>query len=244
MSLTALKISVLIPTRNEASHIAALIEYLRTLPREENCELEIIVCDGDSGDDTRVLAAAAGARVLTCRPNRGAQQNEGARAARGEIFWFLHADARPHRRSLQYLARCARRGKISGGNFRLRFDASAMTDKMWPRVFETIARAGRRRGCYYGDSGIWTRRAVFEQLRGFQEWPLFEDFDLARRLEIFSARYGMRTEYSPLEILASPRRFRNAPARVLAQWLALQMLFQLGVSPQKLARMYFAPKRH
>ena len=234
-----MKILVLIPARNEAKCIAAQITYLRALSRPQNCQIEIIVADGDSDDATRVLAESAGAHVLGCKANRGVQQNAAAQIANGDILWFLHADSKPHPRALEYLSRAARNPKTSGGNFRLHFETHAGKDKFWPRVFETIARTQRKRGGYYGDSGIWVRREVFQMLVGFKEWPLFEDFDFARRLEKFSSRHGMRTEYSPLEIIASARRFQTSPLRLLAQWIMLQTLFQIGVSPQRLARIYF-----
>jgi rSAM/selenodomain-associated transferase 2 len=232
----AVAISVLIPTRNEATNIAALITYLRALPFSDGAE--IIVCDGGSEDATRQIAERAGARVLPCPPNRGAQLNAGARAAGGEVLWFLHADARPHRQSLAHLQRVARRRNACGGNFRLNFDASGFA----PRAFEIIARLQRKRGVYYGDSGIWATREVFENLGGFREWPLFEDYDFASRLEAFARAHGRRTEYSRLAIQASSRRFKHAPMGVLLQWARLQFLFSRGVSPEYLAAMYFGSR--
>nr|AUN36270.1 hypothetical protein [uncultured bacterium] len=83
------------------------------------------------------------------------------------------------------------------------------------------------------------RREVFKLLSGFRDWPLFEDYDFARRLEDFSRRHGMRTAYSRLPITASSRRLEKGAGKVLAQWLALQLLFSTGAPPEKLARYYF-----
>ena len=38
-------------------------------------------------------------------------------------------------------------------------------------------------GLYYGDSGIFVRRSVYEAVGGFRPIPLFEDLDFVRRLE-------------------------------------------------------------
>ncbi len=83
------------------------------------------------------------------------------------------------------------------------------------------------------------RREVFEVLGGFRDWPLFEDYDFARRLECFSCRNGLHTAYSKLPITVSARRIENRAGKVLVQWLALQVLFSLGAAPDKLARHYF-----
>lgn len=56
-----LPVSVFIPARNEADNIAKLVESLRnqTIP-----PAEIIVVDGGSADDTAIIAAQTGARVI------------------------------------------------------------------------------------------------------------------------------------------------------------------------------------
>lgn len=230
-------ISVIMPTRNEAARIGQSIEYLRL--GNNAADLEIIVADGQSHDATRAVAARAGARVLACEANRGLQQNAAAQIASGEILWFLHADSTPHPQALEYLIQVSQNPKICGGNFRLRFERSTSVSALWPGIFEIIARLQRRYGVYYGDSGIWVRREVFQLLGGFEAWPLFEDYDFARRLENFARRHGLRTEYSALPLTASSRRFERAPARVLRQWIKLQALFQIGVAPEQLAAIYF-----
>jgi len=226
----SMKISIIIPALNEASQLPALLASLRVLPGVG----EVIVCDGGSEDATIKLARAAGALVVSAPPNRGAQLNAGARAAIGEVLWFLHADAQPHPASLDCIARACADPQISGGNFRLGFDSPTRS----ARVIETIARVQRRCGIYYGDSGIFVRREIFTQLGGYRAWPLFEDYDFARRLERHARRRHGRTEYCRSPLLVSARRWQHHPWRTLALWLMLQILFSMGVSPQRLARFY------
>jgi rSAM/selenodomain-associated transferase 2 len=226
----ALKISVIIPTLNEAAHLPALLEYCRTLHGVG----ETIVGDGGSIDDTVNVSHVAGAIVVASPRNRGAQLNAGARAATGEILWFLHADARPHADSARYILMSCRNSQTCGGNFRLHFDSNARA----ARAIEVIAQAQRRLGIYYGDSGIFVRRDVFDKLGGFREWPLFEDYDFARRLERYARQHGCHTEYSPLPLLVSARRLQHRPWRTVMLWAFLQLLFFAGVSPYRLARLY------
>lgn len=221
-------LSVIVPTLNEAPRIGRLVQRLKAMGAE------VVVADGGSADGTVMLAEAAGAVVVRAPRNRGAQLNTGAGVATGAVLWFLHADAVPHARSAVAIERTLRHPRAAGGSFRLRFDSGAGA----ARVFEAVARMQRRYGVYYGDSGIFVRRRVFTALGGYREWPLFEDYDLARRLERYARRYGGHTVRCQLPLTVSARRFADRPWRTLGLWTALQLLFWLGVSPQRLARLY------
>ena len=231
-------ISIITPTLNEAPRIEVLIEALHSLPGPQR---EVIVSDGGSSDKTVARARKAGALVVIGARGRGAQLNAGAQEAGGELLWFVHADTQVHSRSLQYLENCAKNSRLCGGNFRLRFEERCEGCKRrdWAaHLFARIARQQRRLGIYYGDSGIWVRREVFDRLNGFQAWPLFEDYDFARRLDTYARQNNKQTALAPYPITVSARRFRKRPLRVLRQWLWLQILFLCGTSPQKLAQIY------
>jgi len=234
-------IFVAIPVLNEEQPLGALLARLNAMPEIAR----VVVCDGGSVDKTVEIARENGALVAFATPNRGAQMNAGvavlnqAGAIGGNaILWFLHADSWPHVRSGQSLARAARRAirgrKIIGGNFQMRFDDRQRA----ARIFAGIGRVQRRLGIYYGDSGMWMRADVFRELGGFQTWPLFEDYDLARRLEKFARENYARTICLRPPLVASARRFRRSPFRALALWASLQILFWLGVSPRALAKLY------
>jgi hypothetical protein len=87
---------------------------------------------------------------------------------------------------------------------------------------------------YYGDSAIFVRAATYAALGGFRALPIFEDYDFVRRLEAAG-----RTAYlRDVVAVASARRFAHSPLRTLGIWTALQALFSLGVSAERLARFY------
>ena len=120
---------------------------------------------------------------------------------------------------------------IGGGNFRLRFEP----DGGWARVFGFVNHERRRwLRVYYGDSGLFVRRTVYDRLGGFKELPIMEDYDFIRRLE----RTAQTVYLSDIEIAASARRFADRPLRTLAIWTAIQTLASSGVSPHRLARWY------
>ena len=217
-------ISVIIPTYNEAQLLPRLLARLRSMPRIT----QILVADGGSTDETLAIARAAGAQIIQGARGRGPQQNGAAQAATGEVFWFLHADALPPRGADFQIARVVAKG-AEGGNFRIRFEARGVA----PRLFETIARAQRWRGAYYGDSGLWLRRDAWQAIGGFPQWPLFEDYALVKAME----KHGP-TACCAGRLRVSARRFERHPWRVLWLWLELQIRFQAGQAPGELARLY------
>ncbi len=77
-----MKFSVIVPVFNEASLIRPFLQHLRG--RAPGAE--IIVADGGSTDDTADLSAGFCDQLVRSEPNRAAQMNIGARAARGECF--------------------------------------------------------------------------------------------------------------------------------------------------------------
>ena len=93
----AMPISVIIPTLNEERTIIATLAHTATLGFDE-----LIVVDGGSTDTTptllesyRLSPQATGLSPVswvTAPPGRARQMNEGAKAGRGEVFLFLHAD--------------------------------------------------------------------------------------------------------------------------------------------------------
>ena len=62
-----------------------------------------------------------------------------------------------------------------------------------------------------------------------------EDYDLCRRLE----RHGKTVCIEEPPVTTSSRRFEGRwPPRIVAGWLVIHALYYLGVSPDRLARLY------
>ncbi|CAN5241743.1 TIGR04283 family arsenosugar biosynthesis glycosyltransferase [soil metagenome] len=220
-----MKISVVIPAWNEASTIAQAVENASRFADE------VVVVDAGSRDETAERAAAAGAIVVTSQKGRGHQLHAGAERASGDTLLFLHADVTLNGDSRSAIVTALADPTVVGGNFYLRFEPATIA----ARVF-TIANDLRRRALriYYGDSAIFVRAAIYRELGGFRPLPLFEDYELVRRLE----RAGKTAYVRSVVATASARRFAHAPLRTLVLWTVLQMAFSLGVSPHRLARLY------
>ena len=105
-----MKLSIIIPTLNEAETIDALLADLAPL-RSEGAEL--ILVDGGSRDATLARAAGAVDQILQVPRGRAAQMNAGAQAATGQLFWFLHADTRVPDGAILVLKRAAAQAALA-----------------------------------------------------------------------------------------------------------------------------------
>ena len=86
-----MKISVVIATRNRANLLDGALESLRAQLGAP--DVEAVVVDNGSSDDTRAVAERHGATyVFEAQPNRAAARNAGIAAATGEIVLFIDDD--------------------------------------------------------------------------------------------------------------------------------------------------------
>lgn len=85
-------ISIIIPVRNGHKYLGEALQAIR----EQNMDVEVIVVDDGSDDDTQSIAAAAGCQVLRHNVSRGpvAGKNTGLRAAKGKYVMFHDHDDR------------------------------------------------------------------------------------------------------------------------------------------------------
>ena len=91
MRVSTPRLTVIIPTLNEAANLPSL---MTDLAAQQGVELEIIVGDGGSADATCMIAHRRGATVVRAPRGRGAQMNHAAAHAQGTYLLFLHADSR------------------------------------------------------------------------------------------------------------------------------------------------------
>jgi rSAM/selenodomain-associated transferase 2 len=220
-------ISIIIPTLNEEKTIGACLKQIEP----QSGPHEVIVVDGGSRDNTAaVVGRFPHVRWLRASAKgRGSQMNRGAKAARGDILLFLHADTRLPSDGLSMIAARMQPADVVAGSFSLRFDHP----NAWLRLFARLSRINHVLFTY-GDQGFFMARHAFQRLGGYAEIPLMEDVEIQRRLR----RIG-RVVKLDQEVVTSARRF--LATGILHQQLlntALVLLFYAGVPPARLKRYY------
>jgi rSAM/selenodomain-associated transferase 2 len=221
-----MKLSIIVPVFNEARLLRTFLAHLR----ERAPEAEIVVADGGSSDGTADLATGFCDQLIVSKRNRAIQMNAGARAAHGEIFWFVHADAEIPWDCLDEIEHIMDNPKIVGGFFRIRLPQGPVY-----RLTDSFAHyAGLLLRMRCGDHGIFCRRTAFLKIGGFPEVPLMEDVEFFRLLR----RRG-RVICSQKRILASPRRYETVGrVRLTLSYGLIAMLYIFGVPLSKLASLY------
>jgi len=219
-----MKVSVVIPALNEADNILSCLLSVK----RQGGEIEVLVVDGGSADDT-IEVARSHARVITSVPGRAVQMNAGARHATGEVLLFLHADSRLPPDAVLALKQVLDDPHVVGGTFMLAFDSR----KFLLRLVAFFTRF-KFRFFHYGDQGIFVRRSVFQQLGGFKEVPVMEDIEFLLQL-----RKMGRVTLIKRPVTTSARRFlRHGIVRQQLLNLVLVILYLLGAKPETLAKWY------
>ena len=95
-SSVPIHLSIVLPAKNEAAAIGATVEkiHAQLLQMQIVGEIEVLVVNDGSTDDTAAVAQAAGARVVhhPYSKGNGAAIKTGARSALGEVLVFMDAD--------------------------------------------------------------------------------------------------------------------------------------------------------
>lgn len=116
------RISIIIPTLNEAENIKEAI-----VTTQPNTNIEVIIVDGGSKDDTIEIAQSLNVKVISSSPGRAVQMNAGVVAASGKILLFLHADTRLPTGFDEIICTALQQPGIVAGAFNLRIDASLLS---------------------------------------------------------------------------------------------------------------------
>ncbi len=218
-------ISVIIPALNEAETLPGA---LASIGRSD--EVEIIVVDGGSVDETLPVAQSLGAKTIRGPKGRGTQMNSGAAEATGDILLFLHADTRLPAHWADYVRRELSYPDVSGGAFRFRTDSHA-----WGfRIIEWLANF---RATWlqmpYGDQGLFVRAHLLREIGGFPELPVMEDFEFVRQVR----RRG-RVGIAHAAAQTSSRRWnRSGIWQTSARNQVIILGYLWGISPELLLRV-------
>lgn len=221
-----IKISVIIPVLNEAKTITNVLFTLQNYP-----ELEVIVVDGGSEDETISITESFGYKVLSSPRGRSIQMNTGAAIATGSILLFLHGDTILPANFPATIVTAIEKPGIVGGAFELAIDAKIrgirLVEKMvnWRSRFFSLP---------YGDQAIFIKAEIFHKIGGFPIQAIMEDFVFIQQLR----KIG-KIAIIPTPVITSGRRWQQLG--VVKTTLINQLMiigYYLGISSEKLADFY------
>lgn len=173
-------ITVVVPTLNAEQSLPRCFDSLigatvRGVVRE------VIVADGGSGDETLMIADAAGAKVVNGGRSRASRLNAGAAVARQDWLLFLHPETALDpsfdlevesfiaRSTLEYPRAAAFHFGVD------EFDEGARRSEFFASLRCWLFKLP------YGDQGLLIPKRLFKQLGGYRETSR-EDIDLVRRI--------------------------------------------------------------
>ena len=169
-------LSVIIPTLNESNNLPLLLSDLSELKN-----IEILIVDSHSEDQTKEIAAIYGAKFYQLKEkNRGLQLNFGAKEAKGEWLLFIHADSRLKENWSEEI------NLIMQSDFPIVyfFKFKISNQKKIYRILEFFVNIR----CFlfkepYGDQGLLIQKHKYFKNKGFKKIPLMEDIDFIKRIK-------------------------------------------------------------
>ncbi len=220
--------SIIIPTYNEAGQIEKTINTMHAAKGKH--EVEIIVVDGGSIDDTINIAEQCGATaVKSARKGRAAQMNIGASIAKYEILYFLHADSIPPNNFTTQILSAYKEG-VNSGCFRLAFEYDHWFLKVnaWFTRFNVNA-------VRFGDQSLFVSKDIFQKSGGFREDLLImEDQEIIHRIKKFG-KFNVLKDV----IQTSARKYLdNGVYRMQIIFYSIWGLYYLGYSQEKLSQLH------
>lgn len=223
-----MKLSVIVPMFNEAAVLPDLLAHLLPLQRS-GCE--VLLVDGGSHDGSAAMARTAGFTVIDSAKGRARQMNAGARAAKGDVLLFLHADTRLPDGAARRVTQALADSRKVWGRFDVHITGQSPTLRLVARMMNWRSRCT---GIATGDQAIFVRRTAFQACGGFPDQPLMEDIELSRRLKRRSAPICIAERAS-----TSGRRWesRGVWRTILLMW-RLRLAYWLGASAESIARAY------
>ena len=221
-------LSIIIPVLNECDNLKELLPLLRSA--DANKEAEIIVVDaGQCVESEQHCKEYSAQYILSPIKSRASQQNLGAKNAKGQILYFVHADTRPPKSFIEDIKNARKEGYQSGC-YRFKFDSDRPLLKFnsyCTRFYRLMLRGG--------DQTLFIDRPFFEKLGGFDEYySIMEEYPLIRRLMKQKCFVIM-----PNNVLVSARKYdHNSYLKINLVNFSVFMMFYAKVHPDKMKAFY------
>lgn len=231
-------LSIVIPSLDAGAHLEACVTALedgRKAALDQAMDVpdvEIVVADGGSSDDTISITERLGIRLVTAPRGRGPQLAAGAQAAGGDWLLFLHADTLLAQGWMQAVAGFVNNpaNRTRAAAFRFALDDESRGARILERL---VAWRCRALALPYGDQGLLIARGLYDALGGYSDDPLMEDVALV------AAIGRERLRFLDVPAVTSAARYERGGyvLRPLRNLSCLGLYF-LGLPTPLIARLY------
>ena len=223
------KISIIIPIYNEVNSIIKLLSHLenKTFQKES---IEIIFVDGCSTDDSQEkIRTNSNVKLIQAEKGRAIQMNAGAKAATGNILYFLHCDSLPPQHFDRIINDAVQKGNLAGC-FRMKFDYRhpVLMISQWFTRFNHIS-------CRGGDQSLFITKQLFKEIKCFDEhFIIYEDNEIITRLYA-KKQFVVLPDY----VITSARRYQqNGVWRLQYHFSIIHLKRRLGHSTESMLQYY------
>ena len=222
------KLSIIIPVLNEESFLEKQKKLLMCFIKEEH---EVIAVDGGSTDKSVKIANEAGCKTFITKPSRGYQLHFGAEQSKHDLLLFLHADTSLPINMAELISSALAPVSAHWG----RFDVSFSNSKLIFRVIAWLMnQRSRVTGIVTGDQALFVKRKSYFDCGGFPDYPLMEDIVISKHLKKISSPVCL-----PNKVITTGRKWeKQGVIKTITKMWGLRLMFFLGLSTEKLAKLY------
>lgn len=201
-----MKLSVIIPCKNEVGVVDALLKCLerQTCPADE-----VIVVDSHSTDGTGAHVKKIGKKlplkvVKAVKKGVAEARNIGAEKSSGTVLLFLDADCQLEDDFIERFLLQRNERHLAVGGFTQRMPSRQKGIEIGARLMNGYARTMQHTPWPIAYSSLFADKSAFNELDGFDpEIFIMEDYDLIYRAK----KAGFRTGIVSVPFIASDRRF-------------------------------------
>jgi glycosyltransferase involved in cell wall biosynthesis len=167
-------VSIIVPTKNSATHFE---NCLLAIKHQTYPNIEIIVVDNHSTDDTVKIAKRFTGRIFIHGPERATQVNFGIKKAKGTYVYYTGSDLTMEPDLVRQAVSACEERKADAVYL------NVLTNIKNPNIWQKVRALERK--CYFKEPGMsgarFWRKNVFEKLGGF-EGLLGDEIDFQTRL--------------------------------------------------------------
>lgn len=233
-------VSFIIPAHNEAQYIGKTLAAIQSAAHAVDIDYEIVVVNDASTDETPLIAAQHGAKVVDVElRNIGAVRNAGARAANQEWLIFLDADTLITTATLQQTLDSLASGYIGGGS-RVAIDEPVPLPWFKKLMYYGVVTVWQVIGNWAAGCYMFCPKTAFDSFGGFdEEYFACEEYFFSKNLKSMG-----RFKLVQAPVITSARKLYKYSNWELVKFVSGPLVtFGSGLKSRRLLNILYADQR-